>query len=67
MELWIVGRCFPQGVFCVSGEHFAEHCAFEGVSPDDVLPKEFCRVGRAFRGTGMMGCGVKAHGSRLKA
>ena len=50
--------------FFVSGEHFAERCAFQGVSPDDVLPKEFCcRENISWnRDDGMWG-----EGSRLKA
>ena len=47
--LWNVGcgTLFSR-MFFVSGEHFAEHCAFEGVSPDDVLPKEFFGSGEHF-------------------
>ena len=61
--LWDVA--LPKDFF-VSGEHFAKHCAFEGGSRDDVLPKEFlCRENISWNRD--VGCGTQGRGTENEA
>ena len=63
--LWNVGcgTLFSRMILCVSGEHFAEHCAFEGVSPDDDLSNQFALGRENISLNRDVGCGTQGRGT----